>query len=89
MGSTWGVTVVAAQRVGCSVDEYIAHLAADEKWCYVHRAWHPLDAFGLDASRGDGRCARCRLGKSVDPKKYRPCPQRGHRLPSITTVTSP
>lgn len=83
MGSRSGSLAVAAGRVGLTVDEYEAHVDAGEKWCSRCKAWHPLDAFGRDASRGDGRAPSCRESKNrhgrvaYEPK---PGPDPGRRF---------
>ena len=48
-----GAQKVAAKRIGLTVEQYRARLAAGEKWCRVCREWHPVAAFGIDRSRGE------------------------------------
>jgi hypothetical protein len=49
----------AAKRLRMSPSDYAARVVTDEKWCVGCKGWHPIDAFGSDASRGDGRAASC------------------------------
>ncbi len=58
-GNATGVLKTAAKRVGLTVHEYQAHIAAGEKWCYRCKAWHSVSAFPLDRSRGDSRKSSC------------------------------
>lgn len=59
MGSAEGAIKTAARRIGISVDEYRANLAAGMKWCIKCRIWQAVDEFNMDASRGDGRTSVC------------------------------
>lgn len=66
----------AATKLGLSVEEYEAHLAAGEQWCIGCRAFHPLSAFHRDASRVNGLGRRCRDARQNrltpdDPVKVR------------------
>lgn len=63
-GNARGAQKAAAVRIGVTVAEYDARRAAGQKWCHPCRRWHPVKAFGLDRSRGDGRAAVC-LGSRV------------------------
>lgn len=67
-GNRSGVMKTAALRVGVSTEEYAAKVAAGEKWCTACRAWHPLDAFPVDRSRGDGRRAGCLTSQHGKPR---------------------
>jgi hypothetical protein len=66
-GNAQGALKTAAVRIGVSVEEYTARVAAGEKWCRGCRAWHQVDAFNRDSARGDGRKATCR---TFDHRKY-------------------
>lgn len=61
MGSALGVEKVAAARVGLSLEGYRSRVAAGELWCTACKTWHLSTAFDLDASRGSGRKATCKL----------------------------
>jgi len=74
-GNALGAQKVAAGRVGVTLDEYRARLAANEKWCYRCRAWHPITAFPLDRSRGDRRKSSC-LASWHGVRKRAPSPIR-------------
>ena len=50
------------------------------KWCTACKATHDRDAFGLDASRGDGLAARCLASRRVTIKKKRTVFKRHGRL---------
>ena len=39
---------------------YHRNRAAGLKWCTSCKAWHPIEDFGLDSSRTDGRRAACK-----------------------------
>jgi len=52
----------AATRIGLTVEEYAAHLEADERWCSFHRAWEAKASFYADASKATGVTADCRVG---------------------------
>jgi hypothetical protein len=76
------VRATAAARLGLTLAEYDAKLAASEKWCTGCKAWHGRDAFPKDASRADGLAARCRefanrKARSSYVAKARP--ERGRR----------
>ena len=59
MGSALGVRKGHAARLGLTLAEYEALIAAGQKWCTSCKKWHPRSAFGSDQSRGDGLAARC------------------------------
>ena len=59
-GTSRGVLLTASRRIGIEVAEYCWRLSHDEKWCVGCRRWHPIDAFGPDVTRGDGRASTCR-----------------------------
>lgn len=63
MGSRDGALKVAARRVGVTVEEYTAKVAAGQKWCTRCRAWRLRSEFVADRSRGDGLAASCRAHK--------------------------
>lgn len=71
MGSREGVMKTAAQRVGLTLDEYEANVAAGLKWCWACVEWQPIDDFAIDRSRGDGRVARCRAAVNVKRRMVR------------------
>lgn len=53
---------IAATKTGCTPDEYLAHLNADEAWCSGHGAWEPRSAFKAGPSwRGlQAQCVQAR-----------------------------
>lgn len=63
MGSALGVRKVHAARMGITLDEYDARVAAGKKRCTRCKAWHPRSAFGADRSRSDGLDASCRTSR--------------------------
>lgn len=48
-----------ASRLGMSLTLYDAMRVAGQKRCTRHAAWHPVQRFGRDSSRRDGRAASC------------------------------
>lgn len=76
MGSKLGVLKVAAKRVGLTLEEYQAKLDAGLKWCHHCDQWKPLESFGQDSSRGDGREARCSECRRTPDPKPRVIPSR-------------
>lgn len=60
MGSLLGVMKVAAKRLGVSLDDYQARIAAGEKWCTTCKAWCARKDFDSDSSRTDGLSATCK-----------------------------
>ncbi|WP_406263515.1 hypothetical protein [Streptomyces chartreusis] len=76
MGSAAGALKAAATRIGITVDEYQAHIAAGRKWCTGCKTWHPITAFRRDPSRTDGLSARCQESRNSKARKdYRPRPR--------------
>lgn len=59
-GNREGSLKAAATAIGVTLEELLARFERGEKWCSGCRAWHPTEAFGRDASRGDGLAALCR-----------------------------
>lgn len=76
-GTADGALKTAAKRTGLSVEEYLARTSAGGKWCTACKAWHPIDAFPRDRTRGDGRRARCLASdrgkgqRDVDPQRQK------------------
>lgn len=64
-GNADGARKTSAKRVGVTLEEYDARLAAGEKWCGKCRAWHSASAFSIDRSRGDGLAATCRDSRTT------------------------
>jgi hypothetical protein len=50
----------AAKLAGLLFDEYLARLDAGQKRCIRCRQWKPVAVYQVDASRWDGRAAKCR-----------------------------
>lgn len=72
-GTRAGATRTAAKRIGISEADYVAKLAAGQKWCGGCSAWHQRDAFNADRSRTDGLSARCRASfKRTAPGPTKP-----------------
>src|SRR5712691_3789691 len=59
MGSKVGILKVAAKQLGLSLEEYMAHIDAGEKWCHKGKHWKAVAGFGIDRTRGDGHKAVC------------------------------
>lgn len=75
----------AARRLGVSLDEYKHMQTAGYKWCTQCKKWHPLQEFGLDRSRGDGRSSKCLLSRHVAVKKKTgPVPRGFHSFQTKT-----
>lgn len=53
------VRATAASRLGLSLDEYDAKIAAGQKWCTKCKAWQSRSEFAKDRSRGDGLKSTC------------------------------
>jgi len=82
MGSIEGVRRAAAARIGVTIEEYERRLAEGERWCSGCKAWHPLDAFTRDGSRGDGLARACRDVQSKRGKeRYVPVPVAERKSP--------
>lgn len=75
MGSAQGAAKAAAARIGVSIDEYATNLAAGMKWCTGCKAWHAINHFPADRSRGDGRRSKCLRAERGKPRTDRD-PQR-------------
>ena len=59
MGSKLGVLKVAARRLGIPFEEYMQKINSGLKYCWKCQSWKPVDDFGNDATRGDGKAAKC------------------------------
>jgi hypothetical protein len=55
-----GAIKAAAARIGISVNDYLANLAASRKWCTACRSWIDRKDFHGDKARRDGLSTRCR-----------------------------
>ena len=85
-GRELGARKSAAKRAGVSFEEYCERVAANQKRCIRCREWRSVDDFCSDASRTDGRSAKCRtcaaeLAKAtyvpvVHDPDWRPGPER-------------
>lgn len=76
MGSAEGVLKGAAARIGITVEEYRAHVAAGRKWCTGCKEWHASTAFRPDRSRTDGLTAGCRQYRNRKGREgYKPSPR--------------
>jgi hypothetical protein len=80
MGSKEGVIKIAAKRVGLPLHEYCQKIKQGQKWCTRCKGWKPIEAFGLDSSRSDGRAI---LAGEIAPhskkhkREVKPCLGRG------------
>jgi 5-methylcytosine-specific restriction endonuclease McrA len=54
-----GAIKVAAQRAGITADEYRSRIASGLKRCTKCKNWRAVGEFARDASRHDGRSAKC------------------------------
>jgi hypothetical protein len=84
-GNARGALVAAARRIGEAPADYAQRIVHDEKWCTGCRAWHPIDAFGQDASRPDGRAVICPSARGRHYRKTyirRGQPRRGWLVPA-------
>lgn len=54
-----GTKMVAAKRIGITLEAYLQRQGAGEKWCSKCKSWQPISMFNKDASRGDGLSSRC------------------------------
>jgi len=81
MGSAAGVEKVAAKRLGLSLEDYRANIAAGLKHCGKCRQWLARSAFNADATRGDGLDKHCQSCRSTgNPKGW-------HDKPNINPET--
>lgn len=69
MGSKFGVTKVAAIRIGISVDRYQKMLSDGFKHCTKCKIWQPKELFNKDNHRGDGLASICRHCNSKKKEK--------------------
>lgn len=58
--SRGGGPAAAATTLGVTTEDYLRRRAAGEKWCWGCVIWHPVELFGRDRSRHDGRAGACR-----------------------------
>ena len=80
-GTTSGAVATAARRIGLTLAEYAHNVNAGLKWCFGCKAWHPVDHFGADRTRGDGRARACRAARRRSYKaRYIP---KAQRVPSV------
>lgn len=74
MGSKLGVMKSAAKRIGLSLEDYTAKLAAGLKWCTCCKFWKPLADFGKDITRGTAKASHCvacrRTGLKMIPGRF-------------------
>lgn len=85
-GTLRGSLLVAAQKTGCSLQEWLHRVDIGQKWCFRCKAWHAKSEFGRDRNRGDGFSAACLASRRakreyvpvVDPRPGGPprSPQR-------------
>ena len=63
-----GAIKTAAQQIGITEEEFRKKSDAGLKHCRLCREWHPLDEFGSDKSRSDGKASACRKSRGVDQR---------------------
>ena len=83
-----GARIIAAKKLGITVEAYLARENAGEKWCFKCKKWHLIKRFGADRTRGDGLSSTCLAArhtghargwhgrKPINPKTGRPGPAR-------------
>lgn len=54
------VIIQAAERTGCTPEQWVERRRAGFRWCIHCRTWLPGDQFGRDAARADNKNLRCR-----------------------------
>jgi len=59
-GRTLGAYKTAAQRTGCSLEEWMDQRTRGNRWCFRCRSWKARDLFSLDKSRRAGRSCSCK-----------------------------
>ena len=64
-----GAAKIAARRLKIPLKEYNALVESGKKWCTSCAQWLPVNDFGHDKSRSDGREARCRSCRRRPSKK--------------------
>lgn len=70
----------SATRFGMSLPEYQAKIASGLKRCTKCKEWLPLSDYSNDASRGDGKSARCFVCIKVYVFAYREIPNVKARI---------
>lgn len=59
----------AAKRVaalaGIDFRDYVDRQQAGDKWCYKCKEWFPIEDYGNDKSRIDGKSAICKMCRSI------------------------
>lgn len=79
-----GSLKIAAMKTGVSLEQYMALKTGGLKYCSMGKHWTPVEMFGLDASRYDGRSSRCFDCSHVKVRintKGRTSPMRGRHYP--------
>jgi len=69
MGSRLGILKTAAKKCGLSLEEYQRRLADGLKRCTFCEEWKPINCFGSDSTRWDGKmqgCAECRNARAKE-----------------------
>jgi hypothetical protein len=61
----------AARRLGVSLEEYAAHRAAGERWCWRCRSWLPEASFPQPQARHGSPCLTCRATADVGARRAR------------------
>ncbi len=82
-GNAASVRRAWATRLGLSVEQYNALVAAGQKWCGGCKEWHPTSRFGQDRTRYDGltsRCLNARARKVNGPNRRVRLRMAGHGL---------
>lgn len=64
-----GAALIAAKKAGLTLTEYLARRAAGLKRCTKCKTWREVALFNLDATRFDGRNAKCQTCVRVVVRK--------------------
>ena len=60
---------MTSNREGATALERSEQDAKGMRWCYRDQAWEPVEAFGVDRSRLDGRTTSCRRSLNARRRK--------------------
>jgi 5-methylcytosine-specific restriction endonuclease McrA len=74
-----GATKVAAAKAGLSVSDYLKKIDMGLKRCTRCKKWHPVECFGNDRTRYDGKdssCGKCRRVEIPKTNKGKKFPNR-------------
>lgn len=70
-----GAAIIAAKKIGISLDGYKVNIKNGFLWCTGCKKWHKADGFNRDKSRWSGHAQSCRNYLKIEYKKrYKPIP---------------